>query len=78
MINQRIMALDGIRVFTNPLLTDTVVKKWCKSKKKRIRKKWAKNPKNLHEIPSRKIIRLDDGSMVLHPVMLEEIKKMGG
>lgn len=73
--------LDGIRVMSTPWMCDRIQTRFPKSKKKRIRKKWAKNPKNYSNVPWKKGYVVDDplfgGGPILHihPQMLEELTK---
>ena len=67
---------DNIFLKTNNLLTEKKQIKFPKSKKKRILKKWANNPNNFLEVPSKEILVSNlDGKVFLicHPYMKAEI-----
>ena len=63
----------GYKIFSDPNVTQKVIKKWCRSKKKRIRKKWANNPKNYHVVPGGAIVF--GNNILVHPSSYEQIKK---
>lgn len=56
----------GKKLITNPLLVEKRLKRMCRSKRKRIIKKWLKNPKNYITGPERRIYRSGD-SIICHP-----------
>jgi len=63
--------LYGYKVFTSPHVTQKEIKRWCRSKKKRIRKKWAKNPKNYNLVPGGAVIFGDN--ILIHPSFEKEL-----
>lgn len=69
------MMTAGLRVFESPLLTKKVLFRHCKSKRRRIVKKWAKNPKNWREEPDRAILVTPHG-VFCHPVVADQIRRM--
>lgn len=71
-----IQLLNGFRVQTSPCIVKKRLIKMCKSKKKRIRKKWLKNDKNYSgfEPDTETVMRIGD-TLIMHPKLLERIKK---
>lgn len=67
--------LQGVPVYINKNITMKILTKMCRSKKKRIRKKWLKNEKNYHIGPSKKIIELRGVGIIIHPIMKPNIMK---
>jgi hypothetical protein len=71
-------SFDGLRIIANPYTPETVKQqfKFPRSKKKRIRKKWARNPKYRREVPA---IWQMDGYLIMHPKtyarLMERFKK---
>jgi hypothetical protein len=66
----------GFRILTNPLLCKRLLGRRCKSKKRRIIKKWGKNPKNYINIADDSIYRLPGNILVMHPIMKDKIIKL--
>jgi hypothetical protein len=70
--------LDGLQIVTDVAMADTVRKqiRFPRSKKKRIRKKWAKNPANwlIYSVPWEHSYQLN-GCLVMHPAMLEKVNR---
>ena len=54
-------------IIDSPHLQKRVLKKMCRSKKKRIRKKWLKNPKNYKTVPDSNIYIIDMNYLNLFP-----------
>lgn len=73
------MRFNGMHIQENSILTDTVLIRMCRSKRKRIVKKWLKNKRNYKTVPSQKIFVFDDPIMgkviTCHPVMAERIRE---
>lgn len=71
-----IQFVNGFQIKTSILIVKPRLIKMCKSKKKRIRKKWLKNEKNYSgfEPDTETIIKLDN-TLIMHPKLLERIKK---
>jgi len=67
---------NGFRVFSNHLLCTRKLIKKCRSKKRRIVKKWGKNPKNYVQVPDNSFYRLPGNILVAHPVMVEQLRKL--
>jgi hypothetical protein len=67
-------AFSGIRIIANRYMPETVSRqyKFPRSKKARIRKKWARNPKYRRELP---VIWHVDGAIMVHPKIYERIKE---
>jgi len=57
------------------LLSKTQVR-FPRSKKKRIRKKWAKQERNFSYRPSKEIYPMGD-TILCHPIMAQKIRKLG-
>ena len=57
-----------LRIHINPILSKEVLIKMCRSKKKRIRKKWLKNPRNYKTVPDDNIYILNPGAVGIHPM----------
>ena len=71
----------GIKIFANPWLPTTlrVQYKFPRSKKRRIRKKWAKRSKNYRDVDCRNDIHVIAGlGFVVHPDGYENLKKALG
>ena len=66
--------LFGLKVITDIYMVDRKQVKFPRSKKKRIRKKWAKNQDNYRWIPWDKVYQMGD-TLIMHPSMLEKLKK---
>ncbi len=67
-----------IIIHSDPSLTEleTTQIKFCRSKKKRIRKKWAKNQKNFRTmyVPCKIVFRKENGDLIAHPEMIKSIE----
>ena len=63
--------LSGMNIHTSPLCV--VQFRFPKSKKRRIRKKWASRPQNFR--PDRKIL-IFDGKLICHPDLADELQKL--
>ena len=66
--------LYGLRVVTDIWMTEHKQVRFPRSKKRRIRKKWAKRPENWRSVPQDKAYQIGD-TLVMHPAMLERLKK---
>ena len=55
-------------------ITDRIQVRFPRSKKKRIRKKWAKQEKNFAYFPSKNIWKMGD-TLIAHPEVIEKIMK---
>jgi len=64
-----------MQVIVDPNMTVTVLKRLCRSKKKRIVKKWRKNPKNYETSPSTEVLVFGD-KCICHPMVAEAMKAM--
>jgi len=74
------MEINCMRLQENSALTDTVLIRVCRSKRKRIVKKWLKNEHNYKTVPSQHVYifqdeRLERKTIVCHPVMAGRIKE---
>lgn len=72
------MILQGLPVYTNHNLTERNLIKMCRSKRKRIVKKWLQNEKNYNTIPSSQIYVMKD-RIICHPgtfaILREKLKQ---
>jgi hypothetical protein len=68
--------LPPMRIYMNPLLVDRYLKRRCRSRKRRIIKMWARDPKNWRSGPSPLIQALPDGSLVMHPEMARRLREV--
>ena len=59
----------------SPYLTERVQIRFPRSKKKRIRKKWARDPKNFRDVP-REYAYIIDEVMYMHPDTLARLQKV--
>lgn len=66
---------SGLKIVTSPHLPrfKLVQFRFPKSKRKRIRMKWAKRPENFKQVPSHTMYRMGD-TVVVHPDDLSKIK----
>jgi len=55
-----------MKIITSSQLTVPVLKRMCKSKKRRIRKKWLANPRNYKQVPSKDMYMVGD-LVICHP-----------
>lgn len=65
----------GFRVILNDFMADYKQVKFPRSKKKRIRRKWAKNLKNYAYVPWTKMYQMGGDTLVMHPAMYERLKR---
>jgi hypothetical protein len=66
-----------MKIFENPLLAKTVLKRMCRSKKKRIRKKWLKNSRNYRLVPDTSCYIFKD-YVICHPAVAAKLRQFGG
>ena len=70
--------LSGLCITTSQFMADTVRKqiRFPRSKKRRIRKKWAKRPENwtAYSVPWATVYRMDD-LLVMHPAILGRVTR---
>jgi hypothetical protein len=75
----------GMPIHTNPILSKKELIRMCRSKKKRIRKKWLKNPGNYREVPDDGIYVIDTNLLglmgmgkviVAHPITALRLKEI--
>ena len=68
------MAFVGFQFVSEPLLVDRKQVRFPRSKKRRMRKKWAKDVKNWRSEPSETFYRM--GNVVYaHPAMIERLRR---
>lgn len=63
-----------MKIFEDPHMTKTVLI-LPRSKKRRIRKKWAKNPLKKKIVPETGCIFADDGIIVCHPIVAQRLRR---
>jgi hypothetical protein len=63
-----------IRIIETPLLTQTVLARMCRSKKKRIIKKWTKNIGNYKTVANYTIYQTPYGD-VCHPIVARALRE---
>jgi len=67
------------RIIENHLLTIKVLTKMCRSKRRRIKNKWLKNPKNYHqELDSNFYIVNRENVIICHPMMAIRLRDLVG
>jgi len=69
-----LMTYCGINIYFNPLMVDKILIP-CRSKKKRIKKKWAKNQKNYKTKPSENIYKTPFG-LFIHSAIAPKLKQL--
>jgi len=62
---------------TSYLLVDKVQYRFPRSKRKRMRKKWSKQEKNFHYVPSNSVWTIG-GMIYVHPQVLNRMRSMEG
>lgn len=67
--------VSGLRIITNPYMADRVQVRVPRSKKRRIRKKWAKRPENYKIVPWDKAYQIGD-VVYMHPSMAEKLRRL--
>ena len=67
--------VGGMLIVTSDAMVDRVRYRYCRSKKKRIKKKWAKDPRNYRNVPKTDVIVRFD-TIVCHPAILDSIKRL--
>ena len=72
--------IRGMHIQENSILTDTLLIRMCRSKRKRIVKKWLKNKRNYKTVPSQKVLifadpRLGQRVIVCHPMVAARIRE---
>ncbi len=66
--------MSGIQIIKSPFMEERVLIRMCRSKKKRIIKKWKKNPKNYHTKPmSHFVFDEINRTVTCHPTIAEKI-----
>ena len=63
-----------MKIFENPHMTKEIPI-LPRSKKRRIRKKWAKNPLKRKTVPETGCIFADDGIIVCHPIAAQRLRR---
>ena len=63
-----------MKIFENPYMTKEILI-LPRSKKRRIRKKWAKNPFKRKTVPESGYIVAGDGLIVCHPVAAQALRR---
>ena len=68
-------AFTGLRIITDHQMADRVQFRFPRSKKRRIRKKWAKRQENWKAVPWPRAYQIN-GTLVMHPAMLAELERV--
>lgn len=69
----RLASLFGVRIIVDPFMTEFENRRWPRSKKKRIRKKWMK--RHGHQVPRKGyIIDQAHGTITAHPAEMARLK----
>jgi len=67
---------NGIQLIKSPYMAERKLIRMCRSKKKRIIKKWIKNPKNYTLKPMNHYIYNEiDRTIIAHPKIIEKLIK---
>lgn len=64
---------SGYTIITSPMMGDRRQVRFPRSKKKRIRKKWRKNPKYWATIPWEKAVR-QGNVLIMHPILAQRMR----
>lgn len=64
----------GLKVYECPWMTVREQVRFPRSKKRRIRKKWAKQQRNYGQVPSSEVILLAD-AVHMHPATLQKFRR---
>jgi len=68
----RSLWIDGIHLVESNAMVDRVLIKMCRSKRKRIKRKWLKNPRNYRYQPRHELIWMkQQNTMIGHPTALK-------
>lgn len=67
----------GPRLLPSRHMVKDVQFRYPRSKKKRIRQKWAKNRANWRTVPRMEALQLPSGDFVMHPVLIAKIRELG-
>lgn len=71
----------NMNVIESEFMVEKVLKRMCRSKRKRIKKKWLKNPKNYFTRPSKDVTVIKGRIIVCHPSIAafvrDELEKRG-
>lgn len=65
--------LAGKQIYLNPNLVKRKLKKICRTHKRRIVKKWLKNPRNYSFIPDDGVYAEMAGRLFMHPATFEKL-----
>lgn len=60
-------------IIESPHLTTATQFRFPKSKRRRIRKKWSKNPKNFRTLPDQNFYQYDN-KIICHPIMARRLR----
>ena len=65
----------GIQIIEAPWMVDRRQVRFPRSKKKRIRRKWARDPRNWRMFPKTEIYEIQGGVVFMHPDVAAELRK---
>ena len=64
----------GMRIIEDANMTKRLLKAMCRSKKRRIRKKWLKSPRNYRTVPDDNVYMGRD-MIICHPSIAAELRR---
>jgi len=67
--------LAGNQVYLNSNLVKRKLKRICRTHKRRIVKKWLRNPRNYYIVPDEGIYAGMAGRLIMHPATFEKIRE---
>lgn len=68
------MQLNGMEVYTSKAMVDKLFFRHCRSKKKRIRKKWLKDARNYRLVPKKEVYTAGN-RLIMHPETFEALRR---
>lgn len=66
--------LSGLNVITDHRMVERKQVRFPRTKKRRIRRKWAKRPENYKEFPLKTVYQVGN-DLIMHPAMFAELQK---
>ena len=64
----------GLRIVVDSSMADRVQFRYPRSKRRRIRNKWAKRPQNWKTVPWDRVYQMGD-VLMMHPAMAEKLRR---
>ena len=68
------MFIAGLKVVESEWLSKKELVRMCRSKAKRVKKKWLRNPKNYRQVADLSIYQMGD-KLICHPIIAAEIRR---